>query len=161
MNGSRLLLLLAGLLVLGAINFSIFGKEEIKREGEVVFLDLAPRDPRSLMQGDYMALRFRLAEEIGASIRPDQRPRDGEMRLAPVTLDGKRIASLAKPGAAPTLAIRYRYRHGDVWLGTNAFFFEEGSEERFARARYGEFRVDRGTGEAVLVGLRDEGMKPL
>jgi uncharacterized membrane-anchored protein len=154
MNGSRLLLLLAGLLVLGTVNFSIFGKEEIKREGEVVFLDLRPVDPRSLMQGDYMALRFRLAQEIGATIRSDAQPREGEMRLASITLDDK-------PGTAPTLAIRYRYRHGEVWLGTNAFFFEEGSEERFGPARYGEFRVDRGTGEAVLVGLRDAGLKPL
>jgi len=161
MNGSRLLLLLAGLLVLGTVNFSIFGKEEIKREGEVVFLDLRPVDPRSLMQGDYMALRFRLAQEIGATIRPDAQPREGEMRLASITLDDKRVAHLAKPGTAPTLAIRYRYRHGEVWLGTNAFFFEEGTEERFGPARYGEFRVDRGTGEAVLVGLRDAGLKPL
>lgn len=55
----------------------------------------------------------------------------------------------------------FRMRKGNVWLGTNAFFFEEGSEQRFAAARYGEFRVDAGSGEAVLVGLRDSALKPL
>jgi uncharacterized membrane-anchored protein len=162
MTGSRLSLIVGAVLVLGAINFSIAGKEAIKRDGQVVFLDLAPLDPRSLMQGDYMALRFRLAQEIERSMTSSgSRPRDGEQRLAPVTLDPRRVASLAKPGAASALTIRYRMRKDAVWLGTNAFFFEEGSEERYARARYGEFRVDASTGEAVLVGLRDATLKPL
>ena len=44
---------LAGLLlVLAAVNYSIYGKEEIVRSGETVYLELAPVDPRSLMQGD-------------------------------------------------------------------------------------------------------------
>ena len=48
-----------------------------------------------------------------------------------------------------------------VWLGTNAFFFEEGTAERFSKARYGEFRVDRASGEAVLVGLRNDRLEAL
>jgi uncharacterized membrane-anchored protein len=46
-------------------------------------------------------------------------------------------------------------------LGTNAFFFQEGDAERFSSARYGEFRVDRSSGEAVLVGLRDDALTAL
>src|SRR6185436_18060197 len=47
-------LIVAGLvLVLGAVNWSIWGKERIKASGAVVYLDLAPLDPRSIMQGDY------------------------------------------------------------------------------------------------------------
>lgn len=162
MTGSRIALIAGAVLVLGVINFSIFGKERIKREGEVVYLDLAPIDPRSLMQGDYMALRFRLAQEIERSFGAGEpKPLDGEQRLAKVSLDDRRIASLAKPGAAPSLAIRWRMRKDAVWLGTNAFFFEEGSEERYRGARYGEFRVDKESGEAVLVGLRDARLNPL
>ena len=59
------------------------------------------------------------------------------------------------------LKFRYRIREGQVWLGTNAFFFQEGDEPRFANARYGEFRVDAKSGEAVLVGLRDAALKAL
>ena len=162
MTGSRIALIIGAVLVLGSVNFSIVGKENIKRNGDVVYLDLAPRDPRSLMQGDYMALRFRLAQEIEQSL-PSQGPPplDGEQRLAKVSLDERRIASLAKAGAAATLQIRWRMRKGAVWLGTNAFFFEEGSEQRYAGARYGEFRVDKESGEAVLVGLRDARLNPL
>jgi uncharacterized membrane-anchored protein len=161
MNSTRVLLAIGAVLVLCAVNLSILGKENIKRNGEIVYLDLAPVDPRSLMQGDYMTLRFRLAQEIQGAFAADNRPREGERRLAPVTLDGRRIASLAKPGAAPALSIRYRMRKDAVWLGTNAFFFEEGSDQRYSGARYGEFRVDRESGEAVLVGLRDGKLRPL
>jgi uncharacterized membrane-anchored protein len=155
MNATRALIALGAVLVLGTVNFSILGKEGIKRNGEVIYLDLAPRDPRSVMQGDYMALRFRLATQIPATLH------DGETGFADIVLDAKRVASVAPGGAPGKLRIRYRMRNGAVWLGTNAFFFEEGSEARFAPARYGEFRLDRDTGEAVLVGLRDASFNPL
>jgi len=53
------------------------------------------------------------------------------------------------------LRFRFRLRGGRAWLGTNAFFFQEGDANRYRDARYGEFRLDRDSGEAVLVGLRD------
>jgi uncharacterized membrane-anchored protein len=155
---SRWLTLLGAVLVLGAVDYSILAKEDIKANGEVVYLDLAPVDPRSLMQGDYMTLRFRLAQEIQGAL---QAPREGEQRLADIRLDDRRVASLARPGAPATHKIRYRIRGDAVWLGTNAFFFEEGSDQRYARARFGEFRLDRDSGEAVLVGLRDAALRPL
>jgi uncharacterized membrane-anchored protein len=155
----RALVLLGALLVLGALNASIVGKERIRRDGEVVYLSLAPIDPRSLMQGDYMALRFALAQELTRA--PNPALREGETRYADVVLDANRVARLATPEVAPHLRLRYRIRNGQVWLGTNAFFFEEGSAARFNDARYGEFRVDRASGEAVLVGLRDEALKAL
>jgi uncharacterized membrane-anchored protein len=152
----RALIALGALLVLGAVNFSIVGKERIRRGGASVYLALAPVDPRSLMQGDYMALRFALAQDLErGDARTGNAPREGETRWAPVALDAQQVARLAAGDAQPTLKLRYRIRGGHVWLGTNAFFFEEGSAERFGAARYGEFRVDRNTGEAVLVGLRD------
>jgi uncharacterized membrane-anchored protein len=126
----------------------------------VIFLSLAPVDPRSLMQGDYMALRFQLAQEMGSQAA-DVLGSEGETRLVGVTLDAQHVAHLAPPGATATLRLRYRVRSGAVWLGTNAFFFEEGSADRFAPARFGEFRVDPASGDAVLVGLRDAALHPL
>jgi uncharacterized membrane-anchored protein len=148
---SRVLIAAAVLLVLIAVNVSILGKERIRAHGEVILLELAPVDPRSLMQGDYMALRFRLAEQITAEASG----------LAPLSLDARGVATLNPSPDAASLRMRYRVRNGQVWLGTNAYFFEEGSAERFARARYGEFRLDRATGEAVLTGLRDIDFRPL
>lgn len=158
MSRTRILIALGAVLVLGAVNLSILGKERIKRTGTVVYLDLQPVDPRSLVQGDYMTLRFRLAEDIKSTA---QLPPEGGMALAPLTVAANRVASLARAGEAGEVSVRYRMRKGEVWLGTNAFFFEEGSEARFAPARYGEFRVDAASGEAVLVGLRDAALAPL
>ena len=144
---SRALIVVGALLVLGALNAAIVAKERIKRSGEIVYLALAPVDPRSLIQGDYMALRFALTRDLERRDEAGQRrAREGEIAFA---------GELCDAAAAP-LRLRYRIRNGQVWLGTNAFFFEEGTAERFSRARYGEFRVDRDTGEAVLVGLRDD-----
>ena len=155
------LIMLGAALVLGALNFAIVGKESIRRDGEQIYLLLAPVDPRSLVQGDYMALRFALVQELERGANPAAR--EGETRFADVTLDAKRIASLAatEPAARIGIRLRYRIRNGHVWLGTNAFFFEEGSAQRFSGARYGEFRVDRASGEAVLVGLCDGALAAL
>ena len=159
MNRMRTLIILGAVLVLGAVNFSIFGKESIKRDGVVVYLDLAPRDPRSMMQGDYMALRFQVAQDIAANVKP--LPAEGETALAPVNISNEHVGSLARAGEQGNVRIRYRMRKGEVWLGTNAFFFEEGSDKRYAGARFGEFRLDSESGEAVLVGLRDARLQPL
>ncbi len=152
---TRAVAVLALFLVLGAANYAIYGKERIIRSGEVLYLELAPVDPRSLMQGDYMALRFRLAtalDESGAAL--------SGTREAPLTLDARRVGTLDTEGNGQ-VRISYRIRNGLVWLGTNAYFFAEGTGDRYALARYGEFRVDGTSGDAVLVGLRDENLNPL
>ena len=147
----RVLLAVAIVLVLGAVNGSIFAKERIKTRGERIYLELAPVDPRSLMQGDYMALRFALADHIDAR----------ESGSAPLVIDDRGVATLNPDRDAAGLRIRYRIRGARVWLGTNAYFFEEGRAERYAGARYGEFRIDRESGEAVLTGLADQDLNPL
>jgi len=154
---TRGLVLFAALLVLGAVNYSIYGKEETIRTGEVVYLELAPVDPRSLMQGDYMALRFRLAEHIEAAHANSTF--GATVRSAPLSLDSRRVATLAAGDAA--LRMGYRIRGGTVWLGTNAYFFAEGSAQRYSQARYGEFRINPVSGDAVLVGLADEALNRL
>jgi len=159
---SRALIALGALLVFGAVDTAIAGKERIRRDGQIVYLPLAPVDPRSLVQGDYMALRFELASDIER--RDAERrhvERDGEKAFAALVLDDRRIASLAGDGAASSMRMRFRIRNGHVWLGTNAFFFEEGTAERFRGARYGEFRIDRASGEAVLTGLRNDKLQAL
>jgi uncharacterized membrane-anchored protein len=153
---TRAIVVLATVLVLAGVNYSIHAKEQIIRHGETIYLSLAPVDPRSLMQGDYMALRFQITSQM-----PLPAEDVTELPRAPVVVDDKRVATLAANGAAGDLSIRYRIRNGQVWLGTNAYFFEEGTASRFTNARYGEFKVDRASGEAVLVGLRDAELRAL
>lgn len=160
--GLRGLIVLGLVLVLVAVNLAIVGKERIKRDGEIVYLPLAPVDPRSLVQGDYMALRFAMADEIERRDTADKRLRlNGEVAFASIKLDERQIATLSDDPSSAQIKLRYRIRNGHVWLGTNAFFFEEGTGERFRGASYGEFRVDRKTGEAVLVGLRSNALGAL
>lgn len=155
--------LLGALLVLGTLNWAWAGKAWIIEQGREVLVPLAPLDPRSLMQGDYMALRFALADQIeheralaAAPSDPEGAAHEGAFGRAPVKLDARGVVALDWNNPQPELVLRYRLRHGRVWLGTNAFFFEEGEAERFNPARFGVFRVDPRSGEAVLVALADE-----
>lgn len=151
-------LLFGGLaLVLTTVNISIARKEQLLATGRPVLVELAPVDPRSLIQGDYMRLEYRLAEHADPSWA-----RDGRMV---VRLDDRGVAEFirAHDGRAlgpDELLLQYRRRSGRVRVGSDAFFFQEGHAERYAGAKYGELRVD-GSGGSVLVGLRDEALQPL
>jgi len=142
--------------VLGVSNWAIFGKERILATGDTMLLALAPRDPRSLLQGDYMTLRYAIAGEIESRLG-DRFSADG---TAVVRLDENRVARLVdldgagrQTGPGERL-LRFRKRGESLRIAGNAWFFEEGQAEAYARAQFGEVIVD-GNGEAILVGLRD------
>lgn len=146
----------AGLVILVLVNYSIYSRERLMTEGGVVLLQLVPVDPRSLMQGDYMALRFQAANDL-RSRSPDPLPHSGQMVLV---LDERRVGSFARiddgrPLAANEARMCYRLRNGQIKFATNAFFFQEGTANLYEKARYGEFRLG-GSGESILTGLRDE-----
>ncbi|MGH7637057.1 MAG: GDYXXLXY domain-containing protein [Gemmatimonadaceae bacterium] len=149
-------------LVLGAVNFAIVDKERLLRNGTTMLVELAPVDPRSLLGGDYMRLDYAMARrtEVGAGYGW---PRNGRMV---VTLDERGVAQFARRYEGGTLAprehlLQYRIRgNRRMRIGSDAFFFEEGTGARYTDARYGELRVDVG-GESVLVGLRDGELRPL
>ena len=146
----------AGVLILSALNWNIFTRERLIEHGRAVLLPLAPVDPRSLMQGDYMALEYALTNELR---RMDELNDDGIVILK---LDERNIAQFSRLDDGSTIQgdevrLRYRIREGrrnNVKIATNAFFFEEGQGEIYEPARYGEFRVDD-SGDAILTQLRD------
>ena len=148
---TRAVILVGAVVVLVAINGSILAKERLKSHGQRIYLELGSVDPRSLMQGDYMALRFRITDSMSAEASGS----------AALRVDARGVATLDPQPTPASPRIRYRVRNGAIWLGTNAYFFEEGTGERYATAQYGEFRLDRDTGEAVLVGLADENLRAL
>jgi uncharacterized membrane-anchored protein len=152
----KLLIAAATLAIFGLVNWEIYKKEELRRNGQPIFLELAPVDPRSLMQGDYMALNFVLAGQITAQLQTTQSPPPQVI----LTLDEKRKATFSRWPNANTLSpnevrLNFKLRQGRPWLGTNAFFFEEGTASRYQRARFGEFRLNA-QGEAILVNLVDQ-----
>jgi len=159
----KVIVLIAALLLLAGVNVSIYGKEQLLTHGKAVLLELAPVDPRSLMQGDYMALRFKAANEaFGGRIDERRMPSDGKLVLS---LDDRNIAVFKRfdggaPLSANEIVIRYRIRGDKPKFATNAFFFQEGHADYYAKARFGEFRVAE-NGECILTGLRDENLKQL
>ena len=159
------------IVVLGFVNWSIIGKEQHLAEGEIVYLELAPVDPRSLMQGDYMALRFAMANNVYEALpKSDDSNRWRQQVEAPdgkvvVSVDDRKVASFRRihddaEVAAGDRLIKYRVRNNQVKFATNAFFFEEGQGSVYEAALYGQFRVD-GDGELLLVAMYDKDLNEL
>lgn len=154
--------LLAGIAILAFVNFGVWQREQLLTDGRTVLLRLAPVDPRSLMQGDYMRLNFEIANEAFPRFGPSAVTADGHVVVA---LDAQNVGHFrrfadAKPLAPNEIALRYRVRAGQPNFATNAFFFEEGTAQSYAGARYGEFRVGD-DGEMILTGLRGERLQKL
>lgn len=137
-------------------NGGIAQKEHTIAQGRKVFAPLAPVDPRSLMQGDYMRLNFQLPTERASyeELAWGQRPN------AVGTLDERGVVQWLRtdlPGA-PLQAGEIRFaltpRGGQWTLVTDAWYFREGDAARWEAAKFGEFRVEP-DGKALLVGLAD------
>lgn len=163
---NRWIIALATVVILVVVNGSIWQKERHLAEGEVIFLELAPVDPRSLMQGDYMALNYVLSNQIQSALYQ----RDDNALIARndhvvVRLDEQRIARFQRLDDGTSLRnderrLRYRLRNGQVRFATDAFFFQEGQAEHYEPARYGQFRVNA-KGEPLLAALYDEALERL
>jgi len=158
---TKILLLTGAVLVFGTVNWQTIMKERLRTSENVVYLDIAKVDPRSLTQGDYMALNFALARQIQNALKPGQRGQG----VAILQLDDKRVARFARmdtggPLNAGETRFRFRSRENGVWLGTNAFFFQEDEAARYRTARFAEFHVNE-NGDAMLVDLRDAQLKSM
>jgi len=162
----------ACVIMLALINYSIVAKERHLESGKVVYLELAPIDPRSLMQGDYMALRFKIANDARPVMDRSGVDRGGSTGTL-TAADGRIVARVdaasvaifrrlddGTPLAPDEILLRYRVRNGEIKFATNAYFFQEGTASQYEDARYGEFRVSP-DGEPLLTGLRGKELQPL
>ena len=155
---------LAALVVLlAAVNFTVWQRETLLRDGQVLLLELAPVDPRSLMQGDYMALRFAVSQKLGPADVGDSSVTEG---YVVVKRDARNVGTfdrIYRDGetlAANESRVHYRIRKRDVRIVTNAYFFQEGTADEYSKARFGELRVTA-NGDALLTGMRDKDLKLL
>ena len=150
-------LAVAGLFMIAGVTAqAIREKETLIRDGRPVFIALAPVDPRSLMQGDYMALRFALPD---AALR--HHPLTGPPPQAIGTIDANGVVKLERIGGpAPQLApgeiaINLSFKNSRWIVVTDAWFFAERTARKWEAARFGEFRV-LPDGRALLVGMADK-----
>ena len=149
--------------MLAVANVGIWQKQQLIEHGRPVFVELAPVDPRSLTQGDYMQLAYRLPDAASqrhlAPAAKVSRPR------VVARLDDRGIARIDRLAdgtslAAGELLIELTPKGGRWVIVSDAWFFREGEAQRWQRARYAEFRVAP-DGRALLVDLRGPSLEKL
>jgi uncharacterized membrane-anchored protein len=134
---------------------SIVKKEELLKDGQLVLFELAPVDPRSLMQGDYMTLRYKISEDIHSE---------------KISKRGYCVIQLNRSGVANRIRFQkdltplnkgeylVEYTSPDHWkinIGAESYFFQEGQAKKFEKAKYGGVKIDK-NGNSLLIGLFDE-----
>jgi uncharacterized membrane-anchored protein len=150
---------LGALGIAGLFGSQIKALEAIKEEGKTVLLDLRPVDPRALMMGDFMALRY--AEEAPRDL-PYDLPNTGQFVL---TLDENNVGSFSHVSDGQDLSdaevrINYIRQRRGVTFGAPRYYFQNGTAETYEQADYGIFKIVP-SGRAILVGLADENFKEI
>lgn len=159
---SQAAIALGALAVLAVANFAIWQKERLIETGRPVYLELAPIDPRSLMQGDFMRLNFRMPGEVQRALAGLLTPTRPKVVAA---LDSRGVATVrriadGRPLGADEILIELTPKGGRWVFVSDAWFFAEGEAKRWEPAEYGEFRVAE-DGRALLVGMVGEDLEPL
>jgi uncharacterized membrane-anchored protein len=151
------------LCLLGGFNWSVLRQEQLRRGGAEVLLELAPRDPRALLLGDYMELRYLLQQDVADALEQTRRndmPSD-IMVILLVRADNTAVFARLDDGAPLAeneLRLRCRLRNFGVRVAAKAFYFQEGHAALYEKARYGELRVGE-DGASLLVFLRDASLQ--
>lgn len=142
------------LAVLAAANVSVWRNEELMANSETVFVELAPVDPRSLLQGDYMRLAVHAPPGLGpnSTIAIGVRDEHNIVRL--------QRADDGRPLAPDELRVVLTWKDGRWILASDAWFFQEGEAKRYEKARYGEYHVGK-DGRTLLTGLRGPALEKL
>ena len=152
---SRILIIAKLILLLGYFNWSVYQKEQTLKDGQLVLLQLAPVDPRSLMQGDYMRLNYK---EASSDLLDEQTDTRG---YAILRTDSNQVGEIVRlqnalePVNSDELVIKYKIVHHRLFLGAESFFFEEGQDTLYQKAIYGGLKVND-KGQNLLVGLYDK-----
>lgn len=156
----RIIIALNLVILLGLFNNSIFQKEELLSDGQLILLELAPVDPRSLMQGDYIGLSYAISENTNH----DSIPKRG---FCVVQLDENGVAKKVRMQENKTpindneYLIEYTSRKWwGINIGAESFFFQEGEAEKYEDAKYGGIKVDN-QGNSLLIGLYDGNRKKI
>lgn len=155
----KIIFILNLLLFFVVFNWMILEKESTIKDGTLVLLDLYPLDPRSLMQGDYMRLRYEMTRDWNRDENFVSRGycivKKGEHNIATY----ERLQTNNTNLAEDEIAIKYYGGSRIVKIGAESFLFEEGQADTYEKAEYGGLKVAK-DGSAVLVGLYDaEGQK--
>ncbi|HZG59238.1 MAG TPA: GDYXXLXY domain-containing protein [Anoxybacillus sp.] len=141
------------------IGYVVFDKEQHLQHGDVVKLQLVPVDPRSLLQGDYVRLRYEISDigkwggqgNVQVILRKDE---EGVYRFAGIySINGKREEKYVRQEGDVLLNGKMK---GDIIIyGIESYFVPEGTGmDVQERARFAYVRVSE-TGDALLEKISD------
>ena len=166
--------------LLGAVNYKVQQFEDVLATGKPVVLKIAPADPRSLMQGDYMVLDYAILSELQQSqFSPesnesnettgiDELSPSGKKAYILVHLDKNHVATFCEAQSetptdfkhcTPNVYLPVRYKYWSHKLPSQEYFFAEGKERYYAQAEYAEYRFKNGV--LLLARLLDQDLNPL
>lgn len=121
--------------------------------GQVIYVQLTPVDPRSLLQGDYMQLGYNL------HLQADKSSRRYEKALAFIELNDRNVViqtSWQKSAKSQPLWLSYNRN----WQpAADSFFFAEGLGACYEQARFAKLSLYQK--HAVLLDLVDENLQDL
>ena len=148
------------LLQLVICSLQVGKSEQLLANGDVVKLELQPIDPRSMLQGDYLSLQYKISFPYRTDIEdPNREPRSGKVTVViePVGNGVYQFNRLAKPG--DTLQPNERIITGrwngydQIYYGIETYFVEEGKGIALQeKVKFAEIRLSR-SGDALLVKL--------
>lgn len=147
--------------ILVFFNVSIYDREQTISNGETLLLELAPVDPRSLMQGDYVRLRYVVEDSVPIDELKDHERR-GHLVLR---RDTENVAQFVRIHDGEALdederLVRFHLGRRRAMIVPDDFFFQEGHGELYEDAQYGVFKFDD-RGRYVLVGLANAERVPI
>ena len=172
-NNIKKILLIINIVILFVVTgFSANKEEGYKKSDSYFYLELAPVDPRSLLQGDYMTLNYDItdkAQEIifnGIYDSKDENNKFLDMRKGyiVVSLDENKVAKFVKLSKEKTdekdlLFIAFKSDGFNVNINANSYLFQEGTGDKYENARYSKVVL---VGDKLrLVDLRDKDFKEI
>lgn len=159
------LIWIAAAFVFGNFYHMVAKKEALLQSGQTVYLALTPVDPRSLMQGDYMALNYEIVNKLNQDRFDTTLPEQPDSGTVIIHLDDHNVGTFVRYDHGENLASgehRLKYHHADAGpvIGVESFFIPEGSGTSFNHAVFGELKVDT-DGTPLIVALCDKDLHRL
>lgn len=176
-------LILAGFSILLFVGL-ILKHEQHLANSQSIFVELAPVDPRSILQGDYMVLNYELHFEGDAEADrgeegslPDKKiaalekriqdqthllsyiQLDDQHRVIQTSLD-KSLLKIAPETSMSLILKNPSNRLANLYPAANSFLFAEGLEPCYRNAKYAEIKV-KDNGQALLADLVDQNLRDL
>ena len=156
----RIIITLNFLILMSFFSFNVYRQEKIKKVDSKLILELAPVDPRSLLQGDYMVLRYDIIDNLYTwELEKENYFSKGFVLLEKDDNGISRFCWSFREWEKGSIEFR-RDMEGTYSIGADSYFFEEGTGDLYQNARYAEFYL-YDEGKIKIKCLLNRNMEPI